>query len=271
VACHAQYTVVNLDLRGDPSFAELIDRAGAAVLVAYRYGHYDFAAMKARERAVAERRGIVFSQPAGLNFKRYVDQTPARADPGPVPLLSTVDSQLEVLPVGGSCARGVVLLSVRPAQDTAELELLADGAAMPPKDLANLVRAMESLLLAGMADPALRLSDLATQCDVHPSPRGPDWALVDHCWVHLTEVSTALRGCPGVTAAFATVDGDSLVAYVAVDGAPPAADALREHALRAATAGLAVIAPHRYVLCRTAPADQHDPAAWQRVETLASE
>jgi hypothetical protein len=277
VACLAQYTVVNVDLLGNPSFAELIDRAGAAVLVAYRHGHYDFAAMKALERSMAQRRGIVFSQPAGLNFKRYVEGAPARTDPGPVPLLSTVDSQVDVLSVGGSCARGVVLLSVRPGPTVTELELLADGDAVSPKDMADLVRAMESLLLAGMAGPDLRLSDLATHCDLHRPVFGPDWALVDHCWVRLTETAAAIGDCPGVTAAFVAVETDSLVAYVAVDDPPPAQEALerdgwertlREYALRAAKAGQAVIAPHRYVLCRTAPADPLDLAAWQHTEPL---
>jgi hypothetical protein len=267
VACHAQYTVVHLDLRGDPSFAELVDRAGTAVITAYRYGHYDFAQMKALERDVAERRGVVFSQPAGVNFKRYTDQM--RTSPGPTPQLSTVDTKVEVLPTGGSCARGVVLLSVRPGEDATGLELLCDGEAMAPDDMTGLVRAMETWVLAGMADPDLRLSALPELCDVHPPALGPDWALVDDCWVHLPDVALALRDCPGVTAAGAFVRDGSLVAYLTTSGDEPTPDDLRSHALRAAAAGQAVIAPHRYVVCRTAPADERDLAGWEHIDPFA--
>lgn len=267
VACHAQYTVVHLDLRGDPSFAELVDRAGTAVLTAYRYGHYDFAQMKALERDVAERRGVVFSQPAGVNFKRYTDQP--RTSPGPAPQLSTVDTKVDILPTGGSCARGVVLLSVRPDQDTTGLELLCDGEAMAPDDMTALVRAMETWVLAGMVDPDLRLSALPELCDLSPPALGPDWALVDDCWVRLPDVAHALRECPGVTAAGAFVTDGSLVAYVATPGDQPTHDDLRAHALRAAAAGQAVIAPHRYVMCHTAPADERDLAGWELINPFA--
>ncbi|HEX9334764.1 MAG TPA: condensation domain-containing protein, partial [Pseudonocardiaceae bacterium] len=182
VACLAQYTAVNLDLRGDPTFRELVNRAGAAVLTAYRHGHYDFQAMKALEREVADRRGVVFSQPAGVNFKRYADP-PARTDAGPLPTPSTADTRLDVVAVGGSCARGVVLLSVRPEPDNTTLELLCDGEAMAPDEMAGLVRAMETLLLAGMADPDLTLSALPALAGLHPPAPGADWALVDDCWV----------------------------------------------------------------------------------------
>lgn len=263
VACHAQYTVVNLDLRGDPSFAELVARAGAAVLTAYRHGHYDFQQMKALESDRARRRGVVFSQPAGFNFKRYATESLTHTDPGPPPSLSTSDTMVDVQPFGGNCARGVVLLSVRPAVEATGLELLCDGAALASTAMTDLVRAMETWVLAGMAEPAMRLSALPELCGVRPPALGVDWALVDHCWVYLPDVAHALRECPGVTGAGAFADqAGSLVAYVAGTAQP--AD-LRDQVLKAAAAGRAVIAPHRYVVCGTAPTDERDLAAWQRM------
>lgn len=158
VACLAQYTAVHVDLSGDPTFAELLGRAGAAALTAYRHGQYDFQAMKAVEAEQARRRGVVFSQPAGLNFIRYAEPPGQRADPGPVPDLSTADSELRVEPVGGGCARGVVLLSVRPAADATELELLGDADALSTDELAALLRAVENLVVAGVTDADQRLS-----------------------------------------------------------------------------------------------------------------
>lgn len=262
VACLAQYTVVRIDLADDPTFAELLDRAGAAVLTAYRHGHYDFSAMKALEAEQAARRGLVFSQPAGLNFLRYAAPTTGRAEPGPVPDLSTTDSVLDVRPTSGGCARGVVLLSVRPP---AELELLGDGDALSSAELATLLRAVETLVIAGVADPGRRLSTLPALSGLRPPAPDPDWALVDNCWVCLPEIAQALRECPGVTAAGAFAEDGKLVAYVAVT-APLSEDDVRAHALRAAAAGRAVLVPHRSVLCRSAPDDERDLAAWRRQE-----
>ena len=268
VACLAQYTVVNLDLRGDPTFTELVRRAGAAMMTAYRYGQYDFQEMKARERAIAEQRGLAFSQPAGLNLRRYTDQPPERGEPGPPPALSRADTTVRVQPIGGSCARGVVLLSVRPRSDQTELELLCDGAALPAEDLTRLVQAVETLLVDAVADPELRLSTLADRCGLRPPALGADWALVDNCWVNLREIEQALRAYPGVTAALA-VHGEELVGYLATDD-PADPSELRTHLAEAARGGLAVVAPHRFVTVRTAPTDVHDQAAWERQEPATS-
>jgi hypothetical protein len=271
VACLAQYTVATLDLRGDPTFAELIKRAGAAMMTAYRYGQYDFQEMKTRERDHARLRGLSFSQPAGLNFKRYTDSAPERGDPGPPPALTAEDTRTRILPIRGTCARGVILLSVAPPPDMMTLELLCDAEAMTPDDGTRLVRAIEAILVHAVTRPDLPLSALSELCGLHPPALSPDWTLIDNCWVNLRDIEQALLACPGVTTvgAFPSTE-ESLIAYLAADGQVPTLETLHQHALQAAGNGQPVIAPHRYVVCRRAPDDARDLEAWQREEALAA-
>jgi hypothetical protein len=241
VACLAQYTVVALDLAGDPTFTELARRAGSAMLAAYRHGHYDFQRMKALEREHAQRRGLSFSQPAGLNLKRYTDPTPAQDEPGPPPVLPPA-GQARVLPVDGACARGVVLLTIKPEAGSTALELMCDGQAMSADGMTALVEGIQAYAAAAVADPGVRLSEVAAACGVRPPELGPGWVLVDNCWVDLREVERALEP----VRASASVSDGSLVVSVAGDTAT--ADDLRERVLQAAQRGLPVIAPHRIVV-----------------------
>lgn len=272
VACLAQYTVATLDLRGDPTFADLVKRAGAAMMTAYRYGQYDFQEMKRRERDHARLRGLNFSQPAGLNFKRYTDNTPERGDPGPPPTLTLDDTTTRTLPIRGTCARGVILLSVAPPPDTMTLELLCDAEAMTPDDGTRLVRAIEAILVHAVTQPDLLLSTLTDLCGLHPPVLSPDWKLIDNCWVNLRDIEQALLTCPGVTTvgAFPNTDESSLTAYLAAGGDVPTLETLHQHALQAAGNGQPVIAPHHYVICRQAPDDARNLESWQRQEALAA-
>lgn len=251
VASLVQYTVATLDLSGDPPFTELVRRAGAAMMTAYRYGQYDFQEMKALERDHARQRGLSFSQPAGLNFKRYSDEAIIdRADPGPPPVINRDGSSSRVLPVRGTCARGVILLSVQPAPESMQLELLGDGEAVAPDEMTRLVRALEAFLVEAVTRPELRLSQLPRLCDLSAPALGPDWALVDNCWVNLRDLERALLAHPSVTAAAAgksDSDGSLLVSLTADDPAPTR-ESLHEQVLRAAESGLAVIAPHQYMV-----------------------
>lgn len=259
VACLAQYTVVALDLAGDPTFAELAGRAGAAMLTAYRYGHYDFQAMKALEREHAQRRGLSFSQPAGLNLKRYTDPMPARGEPGPPPALPPA-AGASVLAVDGACARGVVLLTIKPEAGSTVLELMCDGQAMAAGDMTALVEGIQAYAAAAVEDPGVRLSEVAAACGVRPHALGPDWVLVDNCWVDLRQVERALEPTP----ASAFVSDGSLVVSVP-PGAPAAV--VRERVLQAAQRGLPVIAPHRVVIDGSPAAGSPAPASQRRAWT----
>jgi hypothetical protein len=131
----------------------------------------------------------------------------------------------------------------------------------------GLVRTMEAFLVEAVTDPGLRLSALPGLCGLGGPALGSDWAMVDNCWVDLRDVEQVLRACPGVTGAAVFVEPDpaergSLVAYVAADDGIAPAQTLRRHLLEAADTGRAVIAPHRYVMCRQPPAEPQNAAAW---------
>ncbi|HZD74130.1 MAG TPA: condensation domain-containing protein [Actinomycetota bacterium] len=274
VGCFAQPVPMTVDLSGDPSFSELVERARLAATRAYCHGQYAHAEMKALERLHAVRRGVHFALLPVFNFQLDGGAANARAfgpaeDPGSPPAVPPREEapRVKAIAAGG---RDLFVLSVAPGSPACRVMLNCDAATVPYAT--RFLQGLAALLVGVIDHPDLRLSQVGALSGVGPPELGPDWALVDNCWVRLPAVAELLREHPGVGAAAATLEpGDrrSLVAYVAARGSVPTPADLREFALEALPARPAVIAPHRYVVCRQAPDSPGDLDAWRGQEVIA--
>ncbi|WP_405939559.1 condensation domain-containing protein [Streptomyces sp. NBC_00726] len=73
---------------------------------------------------------------------------------------------------------------------------MIDTAFMPAESAERLMRGLERVLItsAGADLPLSELRGLVAADGCRPPDRGEDWALVDHCWVHLPDVVSLLSG-----------------------------------------------------------------------------
>jgi len=138
----------------------------------------------------------------------------------------------------------------------------ADAGLMPRSELESALLAVERLLAAA-AQGDVPADQMPALIGLEPLT-GPDRILVDHCWVDVPAVQRLVGDAvaPAAAHVFASAGGRPLVAYLT------ATDAVNspEQAHARCMAGLAhhptAITPRRYVICRTAPSDPADPAAW---------
>ena len=134
---------------------------------------------------------------------------------------------------------------------------------MSSDELRSLLLAVENLLVAAAAGD-LNVDQIREAMQLEPIVRGPEWLLVDSCWVELAEVQCVLDEAfgPDMARVFAEADGRQLVAYLAESGS--VRDPARAHArCMAALAGHpTALAPRHYVVCAATPADPADASQW---------
>ena len=138
-----------------------------------------------------------------------------------------------------------------------------DAGLVPRAELESVLRAVERLLVAA-AHGDVAGDRMPGLIGLGPLAGSPHRILVDHCWVDVADVQRLADDvlAPAVTHVFASAGGRQLVAYLT------AADAVQTPA-QAHTRCMAVLAhhptaitPRHYVICRIAPSDPSDPAAW---------
>jgi hypothetical protein len=99
---------------------------------------------------------------------------------------------------------------------------------------------------------------------LEPLPGTPDRILVDHCWVDVADVQRLVDDAvaPAVARVFASAGGRQLVACLAATDAVRTPGQAHARCMAALAHHLTAITPRHYVICRTAPSDPADPAAW---------
>jgi hypothetical protein len=92
----------------------------------------------------------------------------------------------------------------------------------------------------------------------------PDRLLVDSCWVDVADVQRLVQDAvaPAATQVLATAGGRPLVAYLAATGAVRTPEQAHARCMAALARHPTAITPRHYVICRAAPSDPADPAAW---------
>jgi hypothetical protein len=109
--------------------------------------------------------------------------------------------------------------------------------------------------------PASRIPEII---GLEPIPGTPDRILVDHCWVDVADVQRLVDDAvaPAVAHVFASADGRPLVTCLTATDAVRTPEQAHARCMAALARHPTAITPRHYVICRTAPADPADPAAW---------
>jgi hypothetical protein len=92
----------------------------------------------------------------------------------------------------------------------------------------------------------------------------PDRILVDRSWVEIADVQRLVEEAvaPGVAHVFASAGGRPLVSYLSATDAVRTPEQAHARCMAALPGHPTAITPRHYLICRTAPSDPSDPAAW---------
>ncbi|MFI7099062.1 condensation domain-containing protein [Streptomyces sp. NPDC050161] len=146
--------------------------------------------------------------------------------------------------------------------------IMADTAFLSTAEIKQLLRGLETLLVTAV-DREVPCAELPDLIGLPRPERGDGWKLIDRCWVDMAQASDVLRQVSGSTdAALFAVDsgaGEELVAYVRSDDPRATPESIHRSFVAALEDHPSVVAPGRYVICRSAPElPAADEAAWMR-------
>jgi hypothetical protein len=137
-----------------------------------------------------------------------------------------------------------------------------DAGLVPRAELESVLQAIERLLVAAARGdvPAGQMPGLI---GLEP-PGTPDRMLIDHSWVDVADVQRLLDDAvaPAVAHVFASAGGHPLVAHLTATDTIHTPAQAHARCMAALAYHPTAITPRYYVICRTAPPDLADPAAW---------
>ncbi|MET0236434.1 MAG: condensation domain-containing protein [Kibdelosporangium sp.] len=250
------------------SFDALVTQTWTSVVEACRYGRYDAFDRVAVGKQIEHERGLCFSyEPL---FSSLVAESRSSFTNG-------VECGLEQV----TAALGQTELRWRPAprfqapirfdltqvEDTVRLDLWsADAGKVPRAEMESLLLAVERLLVAA-ARGDLDASQIREAVGLDPISRGPNWTLVDSCWVDLDEAQRLLDEAltPATARLFRSVGGQPLVAYVVATESVGTPEQAHARCVAALPNHPNALTPRHYVLCGATPLDPANLTAWHSV------
>jgi hypothetical protein len=250
---------------GGKGFDELAAHTWIAVMEASRHARYDAVKRDAMAELIEHERGLhliyhpMFNSlvpeswsalTAGVGFE------PEEIDPA----LARTELRWRPAPVNGH----PIQFSLNQIDGCLRMEAWnADAGLVPRAELESVLLAVERLLVAAASGdvPGGRMPEAI---GLEPLAGTADRILVDHCWVDVSGVQRLVEDAvaPAVARVFASAAGSPLVAYLAATDTVRTPEQAHARCLAALAHHPAAITPRRYVICRAAPPDPSDPAAW---------
>jgi hypothetical protein len=137
-----------------------------------------------------------------------------------------------------------------------------DAGLLPRTELESVLLAVERLLVAA-AHGDVTSGQMSGLIGLEPLA-GPDRILVDHCWLDIAAVQRLVDDAvaPAIARVFASASGRPLVAWLAATDTIRTPEQAHARCMTALAHHPTAITPRYYIICRTAPADPSDPAAW---------
>lgn len=228
---------VQLDLTGDDGFDDAVARVYSASVQAYRFGHFDPAALKAAEVRYVRERGVNDNPALDFNYHAYSEHEAAPAagdEPDGVEEFATTteDGPGETVFVDAAVRGGIL-----------QIDAFAGDHLLSAADLERIVERVTDLVRAAAGQVMARGR-------LTPRPAGPGWARVGNGWVHLGDTRALLAECPGVRRAGVFASGADIRAYVVPEeDGKPRPGALRAWLLDRIADHPSVMAPSCYLLC----------------------
>jgi len=247
---------------GARSFDELAGHTWIRVAQASRHGSYDVAKQAAVDKPVEYERGLRLNYDPLFNSLVSESWSGLTAgvgfQPGDIDVaLSRTELRWRPLPFSGT------QIQFRLIQIDGRLRLDMWGALVSRAELESVLLAVERLLAAA-APGDLAGTRMPEIIGLEPIAGTPDRILVDHCWVEVTDVRCLVDDAvaPAAAHVFASASGRPLVAHLTATGAVRTPEQAHARCMAALERHPTAITPRHYVICRTAPADPADPAAW---------
>jgi hypothetical protein len=261
----AQSSVATVEIAGR-SFDELVRHTWITVMEASRHGRYDMAKQAAMAELAEHERGLRFNyEDPWFNSLVAESWSGLTAGVGIQPeqikvALARTELRWRPLPVSALPTR----FRLNQIDGCLRLDMWSgDTGLVPRAELESVLLAAERLLVAAAHGdvPGGRMPDII---GLEPLAGTPERILVDHCWVDVADVQRLVQDAiaPAAAHVFASADGRPLVAHLAATGAVRTPEQAHACCMAALARHPTAITPRHYVICRTAPPDPADPAAW---------
>lgn len=246
----------------DRDFDALVRHTWTAVLESCRHSRYDAFRRVEMARGIEHDRGVRFNYEPLFNSVAAETGVPNRVSTPATIEQARRSTSVSWRPMPANSP--LLRFDLFRADEVLQLDLwTGDTGRVSSDELRSLLLAVENLLVAAAAGD-LNADQIREAVRLEPIARGPDWVLVDSCWVELAEVQRVLDEAfgPDTARVFAEADGRRLVAYLAESES--VRDPAQAHArCMAALAGHpTALAPRHYVLCAATPADPADRSEW---------
>jgi hypothetical protein len=264
VGALAQATIATVEI-GGRSFDELAGHTWMRVMEASRHARYDAAKQAAMDKLIKHERGLRFKYDplfnnlvpeswsgltTGVGFQpEEINVALARTGLRwrPIPFIGT-PIQFRLSQIDG-CLR---------------LDVWSGDAALVPRaELESVLLAIERLLVAA-AHGDVPSGQMPGLIGLESLAGTPDRILIDHSWVDVAAVQRLVDDAiaPAVARVFASAGGRPLVARLTATDAVHTPEQAHARCMAVLARHPTAITPRYYVICRTAPPDPADPAAW---------
>jgi hypothetical protein len=260
----AQTSIATVEV-GGRSFDELAGHTWATVMQASRHGRYDGIKQDTVDKRIEHERGLRFNYDPLFNSLVPESWSGLTAGVGFEPeqieaALPRTELRWRPMPASETSIR----FTLNQIDGCLRLDMWAgDTGLVPRAELESVLAAVERVLVAAAHGdvPGARMPALIR---LEPLPGPPHRILVDHCWVDVADVQRLVDDAvgPAVARVFAEAGGRRLVAYLAATEAAATPEQAHARCMTALTRHPTAITPRHYIICRTAPADPADPAAW---------
>jgi hypothetical protein len=264
VGALAQVPIATVEI-GGRSFDELAGHTWTTVMEASRHGRYDAVKRDAMAELIEHERGLRLTYHPMFNSLVPESWSGLTAGVGFGPeeidvALARTELRWRPAPVNAN----PIQFSLNQIDGCLRLDVWnADAGLVPRAELELVLLATERLLVAA-AHGDVAGGRMPEVIGLEPIAGTPDRILVDSCWVdvaavqHLADEAVA----PAVARVFASAGGRPLVACLAATGAVRTPEQAHARCMAVLADHPTAITPRYYVICRTAPSDPADPAAW---------
>jgi hypothetical protein len=264
VGAVSQGSIATVEVAGR-SFDQLAGHAWARVIEASRHGRYDAANRAAMDELAEHERGLRFAYDPLFNDIVPESWSGLTAGVGFQPeeidvALARTDLRWRPMPVNATPIR----FSLQQVDGCLRLDVWSGDAGLVPRaELESVLLAVERLLVAAARGdvPASRIPEII---GLEPLPGTPHRILIDYCRVDVADVQRLVDDAvaPAVARVFASAGDRPLVACLTATDTIRTPQQAHARCMTALARHPTAITPRHYVICRTAPPDPANPAAW---------
>ena len=260
----AQGSIATVEI-GGRSFDELAGHTWTTVMEASRHAMYDAVKRDAMDKLTEHERGLRFNYDPLFNSLVPESWSGLTAGVGFQPeqidvALARTELRWRPMPVNTTPIR----FTLNQIDGCLRMDVWSGDAGLVPRaELESVLLAVERLLVAA-AHGDVPYGRMPGIIGLEPIAGAPDRILLDHCWVDVADVQRLVDDAlaPAAARVFASAAGRPLVACLTATDDIRTPEQAHARCMAALPRHPTAITPRHYVICRTAPSDPADPAAW---------